>query len=75
MFFVASYISLFENIADITATPSIPVCFNCIMFSSLIPPIAITGMFTASQIALSVVNDTLLASNLVEVENTAPTPR
>ena len=37
------------------------------------PPMATTGMETASHISLSVANDTASASNFVEVVKTEPT--
>ena len=40
----AALISFCAKIALITATPSIPVPFNCKMLSRLIPPIATTGI-------------------------------
>ena len=63
------------KMAETSATPSIPVPASSMMFSLVIPPMAVTGIFTALQISLSVSWLTESASNLVEVENTAPTPR
>ena len=45
------------------------------MFFWLMPPIATTGIETALQILCNVSNETSLASNFVEVEKTAPTPK
>ena len=61
--------------ALITAIPQIPLPASVDTFSCVIPPMAITGMDTASQIAFNVSCGTSVASSLEPVGNTAPTPR
>lgn len=58
--------------AGITATP-LPL--SLWMFVLLMPPIAITGILTASQMACSVSKLISWASALLLVGNIAPTPK
>ena len=61
--------------AEIMETPSIPVPLSLSMFVSFTPPIATTGIFTASHISLNTPKEAVTASFFVLVVNTAPTPR
>ena len=61
-------------IALTTDSPAIPVSFNSLALSKLIPPIATTGIFmdlTISDKSFLVIDG---ASSLVAVGNTAPVP-
>ena len=58
-----------------TATPAMPLPFNCKTFSAVIPPIATTGIFTLWQISSSSSCFIGMASFLVVEPNTAPLPR
>ena len=62
------------NIAETTATPSIPLPLSFNMFLEFIPPIATLGIFTASHMDFNVSYERIPTSFFVEVSNTAPKP-
>ena len=64
-----------EKIAEMTEMPTIPESASSMTFSSVIPPMATTGIETALQIARSASMLTSEASAFEPVGNTAPTPR
>ena len=72
---VAWVISEALKISEITATPTMPVPFKARTLSWVMPPMAITGIETASQISISICLETSCASSLELVGNTAPTPK
>ena len=73
--FVAASMSLLANMALITAIPQIPLPASSLTLSFVIPPIAMTGISTASHIAFNVSKGTSSASSFEPVGNTAPTPK
>ena len=67
--------SFWPKIALMTATPQMPVPASVGRISSVMPPMAMTGIFTAAQMARSVSRLTSAASSFEPVGKTAPTPR
>ena len=64
-----------EIIPETTATPLIPLPVSMPTLSAFIPPIATTGILTVCAISLRISIVFFLASFLVVVPKTAPTPR
>ena len=61
-------------IALTTENPAMPLPFNVLAFSTVIPPIATTGMSIESTISFNSSLETESASSLVAVGKTAPEP-
>ena len=61
--------------ALMTAMPQMPLPESSVTLSRVMPPMAMTGILTALQIAVSVSWLTSSASALEPVWKTAPTPR
>lgn len=72
---VALRISSCAKMALMTAMPQMPLPDSSMTLSAVIPPMAMTGISTAAQIARKVSMDTAAASSFEPVGKMAPTPR